>query len=1403
MADDRTTERLIRAALRGNLEVLKAELASEPLSKQDLNEKLFRGESLLHHACRVSLNQDVLRFLICEKGINVDLKCNNDTALSAAARRSALGKTDKERTEAKAICRFLITECGAQLLPQDQTYLQDLLVDIRRASKPLEKAIPAKTEPTAPVLPPQQEAGQKASTTEQTVLEFNQPKEEKRSQEYSGEAASTEEDNQSESSSYGYTHTMTTVTPKKLAPRIEETTAEEGPPTYREGLTPMHPEPANVLTVSDLAAQAEIVQLRAQLYRESDAHKETAVECGRLKAEIRQLQMRSRALEQQLEQVADLKATIEGLELERRQASANAKPIEELSQLLASCEEARQIAEARAEELEAQVRELKEEFHLATERAKIKAQKEAASNNTADLGKKEIDRLQQALTETESLVELTAQQRDELDHKVAELTYDVGMWKARVEELERELNTRNADADAVHELRRRLQDMETRNTDLEKLVDQMPALERRIQELQAEVDHMSERLMHHEELAVETTVLGNVNRALHREMLKGGSPYLEELQTLRAAVMMAEEDKRQLESLLAAARRGELIAIESHEIATQCDAPVELNLVPVSQESAKPNALEPELQRISEQLQEEGRRCKKLDEQLKELQERHDSLVEQLSLATQDKDIARDEAQVRRNEALSAKQEAAQLAAELVHLEDQLAQARTAAAKGSASAPPVASTPQKQATPRQAQPSEKEVALTNQVASLTAEILALKEESQKESAAAESTAKKCKELEARVAELQVLLDEAVDKAAQTEAVLSQLRIELTAAKDDSQRKALEQISFVRESERAERAEKLAQQIPSLEKLLAEKTEEGKRWQAEHSTLLSAVAALERELALRKDELQDAQARLLTLEGKASEIETRRPEPPEPQVHNLLAEMEQSRDAARVEAQELQHSLQRARADLELATQLLNEREKEISETTEKLRAVQTNANRSAALEEEIKAARSALQTAAKRESELNLAKHQAETALASTQQLLAETQRASSEYKQRASSMAQLEKSLAEAQTRVNSEQLAATAARNELASLQQLVSSLERSRLGDKKQIEDLHLALAATTTAKDRTLSEQEKLRAEIISLANERDEAVLSALHLSETLAQRVKKGEEVERVLRRDLERAQMELQQLELKHNAELSSLRGQLQRVEEAAGIAHVKIGTPEPYRALRDIQEPRQPLQNRGAEDVRRAQTPPPSSRASAVPERDPASFLPLVDTDRGAAVGRPPSARRRISGTELGPLPAFYVNLCLDALLLPNQTFLRSLPNDFSELVEIDLSNNYVGRRGIPCISDLLARCPNVQKVDLSDNKLDNESIIHFAQRAMTHPSLKHVNFSNNLCSKSSGRAILQMVLANPRIVRVDLDDLPFLVAPLKERIAEAVAANRAAKGMPVYHCASSASVAADCRV
>ncbi|ORC89345.1 calpain cysteine peptidase [Trypanosoma theileri] len=106
------------------------------------------------------------------------------------------------------------------------------------------------------------------------------------------------------------------------------------------------------------------------------------------------------------------------------------------------------------------------------------------------------------------------------------------------------------------------------------------------------------------------------------------------------------------------------------------------------------------------------------------------------------------------------------------------------------------------------------------------------------------------------------------------------------------------------------------------------------------------------------------------------------------------------------------------------------------------------------------------------------------------------------------------------------------------------------------------------------------------------------------------------------------------------------------------------------------------------------------------------------------------------------------------------PNTSFSRFLQEEYERqgqqrvLESIDLSKNYVGKKGIIPVLDLVKNIKTVKKIDVSNNMLEHEQLDHLVYCLVMHPSIEEVDISNNSLHEGSVGHILKLLETNQNI-------------------------------------------------
>ncbi|KAG5509918.1 hypothetical protein GH5_07765 [Leishmania sp. Ghana 2012 LV757] len=106
------------------------------------------------------------------------------------------------------------------------------------------------------------------------------------------------------------------------------------------------------------------------------------------------------------------------------------------------------------------------------------------------------------------------------------------------------------------------------------------------------------------------------------------------------------------------------------------------------------------------------------------------------------------------------------------------------------------------------------------------------------------------------------------------------------------------------------------------------------------------------------------------------------------------------------------------------------------------------------------------------------------------------------------------------------------------------------------------------------------------------------------------------------------------------------------------------------------------------------------------------------------------------------------------------------------FDSIVEIDLSNNYVGNRGLMAVLDVIEHLGCFRYLNAMDQKLYNSDLNEDTVKGNTvidrivevfklHPTANSLNLSNNPISNYAGRKLLSLAQVNRRMCRIEVSD------------------------------------------
>lgn len=135
------------------------------------------------------------------------------------------------------------------------------------------------------------------------------------------------------------------------------------------------------------------------------------------------------------------------------------------------------------------------------------------------------------------------------------------------------------------------------------------------------------------------------------------------------------------------------------------------------------------------------------------------------------------------------------------------------------------------------------------------------------------------------------------------------------------------------------------------------------------------------------------------------------------------------------------------------------------------------------------------------------------------------------------------------------------------------------------------------------------------------------------------------------------------------------------------------------------------------------------------------------------------------------MATLNELYAYYCKRWDCRPNSAFSHYLDQCYEAndnqriLTEVDVSNNYLGRKGIIPVLDLVKNTKTVKSLDVSNNRLEHEQLAHLCYCLAKHPCITKVSVANNLLHDASIKLIVELLEMNPNITEVIIDGNRFL--------------------------------------
>ncbi|KAK7200154.1 Leucine Rich repeat/CHAT domain containing protein [Novymonas esmeraldas] len=182
---------------------------------------------------------------------------------------------------------------------------------------------------------------------------------------------------------------------------------------------------------------------------------------------------------------------------------------------------------------------------------------------------------------------------------------------------------------------------------------------------------------------------------------------------------------------------------------------------------------------------------------------------------------------------------------------------------------------------------------------------------------------------------------------------------------------------------------------------------------------------------------------------------------------------------------------------------------------------------------------------------------------------------------------------------------------------------------------------------------------------------------------------------------------------------------------------------------------------------------------------DASPSTALPALGGRRGSGKGRSSAA------TVAAPIPAdgtmdyvgLYRSFCAEEGCKANSAFVRYIQDRGGHftLERLNLSNNYLGAKGLRPVLRMIDLCQTIVSINLEDNGIGNDAVLDLCEVLQRHVSAASINLSHNPISVAGGKRLLQLVEGNTRIRELLLDGTD-LFEGLRGRIRMALQHNAA---------------------
>eukprot|EP00906_Rhabdomonas_costata_P026567 RCo037858 len=158
-------------------------------------------------------------------------------------------------------------------------------------------------------------------------------------------------------------------------------------------------------------------------------------------------------------------------------------------------------------------------------------------------------------------------------------------------------------------------------------------------------------------------------------------------------------------------------------------------------------------------------------------------------------------------------------------------------------------------------------------------------------------------------------------------------------------------------------------------------------------------------------------------------------------------------------------------------------------------------------------------------------------------------------------------------------------------------------------------------------------------------------------------------------------------------------------------------------------------------------------SSRASLPP-------LPEVQKRLRGLRGEAGAVKAAVFGIEAAQRME-YLAFCKEHGQKPNSGLVADMEARAGEVEpeELNLSQNYFGKKGMAAVMVAVAAKRTLKKLVLQANEIDNTSVDLLVDTLARHPSVTHIDLSQNPLSRTGAKKLQELVRRNPNLLQIDL--------------------------------------------